>query len=144
MLFRSVVIVSGSIVSQNGEPIEGAVLDVWHASMFGQYDNEDPLNPPDNDKFHYRGRIKTGPQGEYSFQTIRPGGYKIGPTQYRAAHIHLKLYHNNYQMLVSQLFFQGDKHGPLDPWFKPSMALDLKRDHGKVFRANFKFVLADA
>ena len=136
-----ILVVSGTVVARNGRPLEGAIIDLWHASQLGAYDNEDPLHPPPNDEYRFRGRLKTNERGEYSFETIRPGNYKIGPVQYRAAHIHLKIACEGYKGITTQLFFKGDPHSRLDPWFKPSMVLDARREDDR-YVATFKFVLA--
>jgi protocatechuate 3,4-dioxygenase beta subunit len=138
-----VVLISGTVVARNGRPIPGAVLDVWHTSSFGRYDNDDPEHPPAEDEFRFRARIRTDAQGRYQFETIRPGHYKITPTQYRTAHIHLKVQADGYQPLTTQFFFKGERYNKTDPWFKPSMVLDLKPD-GEKFRAAFKIVMAKA
>lgn len=80
-----------------GEPIEGAVLDVWHTAPNGLYEQQDP-NQPD---MNLRGRFTTGKDGTYQFYCLRPVPYPIpydGPAgailkaldrhPYRPAHIH--------------------------------------------------------
>jgi protocatechuate 3,4-dioxygenase beta subunit len=137
------LVIAGTIVNTRGEPIEGAVLEVWHANAVGQYDNGDPDHPPLNEVFHLRGRITTGKDGRYQFRTVRPGYYPVTPTQFRTAHIHFIVRAEGYQTLTSQFFFKGEKYNRTDPWFKPSMVLDLKpvEDH---FEATFRIVLRRA
>jgi protocatechuate 3,4-dioxygenase beta subunit len=137
------LLVSGLVVGPDGRAIAGAVLDVWHASAFGRYDNDDPDRPPENDVFHLRGRVVAGDRGDYTFETVRPGHYKITPTVYRPAHIHFKVSAPGYRSLTSQFFFKGEKHNKLDPWFKPSMVLALE-PHGNLLVATFKIVLGQA
>jgi catechol 1,2-dioxygenase len=82
---------------RTGQPIEGAVLDVWHTGPNGLYEQQDP-NQPD---MNLRGRFTTGKDGTYDFICLRPVPYPIpfdGPAgkilqaldrhPYRPAHIH--------------------------------------------------------
>lgn len=138
------IIVSGTVVARNGRPIAGAVLDIWHANHMGQYDNGDPEHPPAANEYHLRGRLRTDEQGRFTFESIRPGHYRITPLEFRAAHIHFKVSAEGYQPLVSQFFFAGEPHNQADPWFKPSMVLQLQFDGERRYRANFRIVLARA
>lgn len=82
---------------KTGEPVEGAVLDVWHTAPNGLYEQQDPDQPDMN----LRGRFTTGKDGTYNFYCLRPVPYPIpydGPAgkilqaldrhPYRPAHIH--------------------------------------------------------
>jgi protocatechuate 3,4-dioxygenase beta subunit len=135
-----VLVISGTIVNRKGQPINGAVMEIWQVDADGVYDNGDPDHPPANDVFHMRGRVTTKKDGRYQFTTLRPAHYPITPTQFRTAHIHFHVKAKGYRMLTSQFFLPGEKYNRTDPWFKPSMVLDLKPvdDH---FETTFKIVL---
>jgi catechol 1,2-dioxygenase len=90
-------LVRGLVANVAGEPLDGAVLDVWQSSGHGLYDTQDPDQPP----FNLRGVFTTGPDGRFEFRTARPASYPIptdGPvgsllraahrSHWRAAHIH--------------------------------------------------------
>ena len=132
-----------TIVGRNGKPVKGAEMDVWHASAAGHYDNGDPDDPPPNDKYTLRGRFKADDNGKLWFQSVRPGHYAITANLYRTAHVHFIIRAEGHQTLTSQFFFKGEQYSKTDPWFKPSMVLDLKPD-GDGFRAAFKIVLTRA
>jgi catechol 1,2-dioxygenase len=88
----------GSVTDfKTGNPIEGAVIDVWHTAPNGLYEQQDPEQPDMN----LRGRFTTGKDGRYDFYCLRPVPYPIpfdGPAgkvltaldrhPYRPAHIH--------------------------------------------------------
>jgi protocatechuate 3,4-dioxygenase beta subunit len=93
----SPTLVRGRVTDLAGEPLDGAVLDVWQSSGQGLYDTQDPDQPP----FNLRGVFTTGPDGRFEFRTARPASYPIptdGPvggllraaqrSHWRAAHIH--------------------------------------------------------
>jgi protocatechuate 3,4-dioxygenase beta subunit len=138
-----VLVVSGQVVGQSGDPIPSAVLDVWHTNAFGRYDNDDSEHPPAEDEFRFRGKIRVNAKGEFRFETVRPGHYKLTPGQYRTAHVHFKVTGDGYRLLTSQFFFRGEQYNATDPWFKPGMVLDLKPQDGK-FVATVRIVLAKA
>jgi len=66
----------------------------------------------------------TNPQGEYAFETVRPGWYLNGP-QYRPSHIHYRVVFPEQGItLISQLYFEGDPYIPGDPWASEPDAID--------------------
>ena len=139
-----------------GEPIEGAVVDVWHSAPNGLYEQQDP-NQVD---FNLRGRFTTGKDGRYSFYCLRPTAYHIpddGPAgrllklldrhAMRPAHIHFLLTAPNYKPLVTQIFDRRDKHIEDDTVFavKESLITDfvpIKNDPKAQFELAYDFQLA--
>ena len=67
------------ILSPEGSPLPGAVLDWWQADMTGGYYFA---------TYTLRGRITTDEQGYAEVLTVTPGVYGI-PGAMRAAHFHL-------------------------------------------------------
>jgi catechol 1,2-dioxygenase len=141
-----VLVIAGKVVSRNGRPLAGAMLEVWQATADGRYDNDDPARPPKKDEFRLRGRLRTDDEGNYQFETIRPAPYQVGPAQYRPAHIHIKVHHEGHKSLTTQLYFKDDKYNKTDPWFKPSLVVEYQQDEKDKnrFLGTFKFVLAKA
>ena len=66
--------VTGTIKDGDGNPIEGATLDVWHADDIGFYDVQGERQPAHN----LRGIFKTGADGKYWFRTVKPSPYPAG------------------------------------------------------------------
>ena len=85
--------------------IANAVMDFWQADEHGDYDNVG---------FKFRGKIITDTDGNYNLETIIPGKYLLSESQYRPAHIHLKVQAEGYDELVTQIYFQGDTSIPSD------------------------------
>jgi protocatechuate 3,4-dioxygenase beta subunit len=130
---------SGQVVSAaDGEPIPGALLDVWQAAANGRYEQEDPEQP----EMNLRGRLHAGGDGRFELRTIVPPAYEIpksGPVgrllaalgrhAWRPAHFHLKLSAEGFQPLTTMIFMAGD------PWLdsdtigavKPSLVAKLER-----------------
>jgi catechol 1,2-dioxygenase len=114
------LVFSGTVKNPQGQPIDGALLDVWQAdaTVPGTYSNIDP-GPPE---FNLRGKLHTDEQGRFELRTVRPAPYHIpddGPTgrllnalgrhSWRPAHLHVKLSADGYQTLTTQLYFQDDE-----------------------------------
>ena len=137
--------VSGFVKARNGRPLREALLEVWQANAAGRYDNDDPKNPPKKDAFKLRVRLRATEKGEYSFRTIQPGRYTIGPNRYRPAHIHVKVHAKGYRSLTTQLYFEDDPYNKRDPWFKKSLLLkNVGPKKEGAARGSFTFVLPRA
>jgi hydroxyquinol 1,2-dioxygenase len=117
----------GRVLDLNGQPIEGAMLDVWSDNADGYYDVQQPGIQP---KWNNRGRFVTAADGRYAFRGIRPVSYPIpddGPVgqmlnhlgrhPYRPAHMHYLVTAPGYQKLVTHTFVGGDGYLTSDAVF---------------------------
>lgn len=111
--------IDGRVVDLSGQPVAGALVDVWQASPVGLYENQDPQQADQN----LRGRFTTDAQGRFSLRTVRPAGYPIpidGPVgrllehqsrhPMRPAHIHFIAIAQGYRVLATQIFDAIDPH----------------------------------
>ncbi len=101
-----------------GEGIGGAEVWVWQTGESRLYENEDPDQP----EFNLRGRIRTDDDGSYQFRTIAPISYEIphgpvydfmaavGRSTWRAAHVHFRVVHPDYQRLTTALYLADDPY----------------------------------
>jgi protocatechuate 3,4-dioxygenase beta subunit len=94
--------VSGRVLDTRGEPLAGAVVEVWQASPLGIYDLEG---------YRYRSRIIAEQDGSYRFQTVMPGHYPGRVAQ----HIHYRVSAPGAKALVTQLYFATDPVFEGDP-----------------------------
>ncbi|KAK0189281.1 intradiol ring-cleavage dioxygenase [Armillaria mellea] len=128
----------GRILDVQGNPIPGAVMDVWEADQHGIYDKE---YPDYNDKPDCRGRFTTGEDGSFAFRAVQPLAYPfnvrgpvgdlldaLGSVKYRPAHVHFKINAPNYKELVTQLYLKGDQYLEIDTAFavRKSLVMDPK------------------
>lgn len=110
----------GRVIDINGQPIEGACVDVWSDDDEGYYDVQKPDEIP---KWNNRGRFITGPDGKYSFIGIKPVSYPIpddGPVgqmlghlgrhPYRPAHVHFLVTAPGHNTIVTHTFVGGDEY----------------------------------
>ncbi|QDD88288.1 catechol 1,2-dioxygenase [Pseudomonas oryzihabitans] len=109
----------GVVRDVNGQPLAGAIVDVWHANTGGTYSYFDPSQS----EFNLRRRIVTDSEGRYRFQSIVPSGYGCppdGPTQQlldqlgrhgqRPAHIHFFISAPQHRHLTTQINLAGDQY----------------------------------
>lgn len=118
--------VSGVVRDAQGQPVAGAVVDVWQASPVGLYENQDP----DQEDMNLRGRFHTDADGRYHFMSVRPAGYPVptdGPCGVllraqrrhpnRPAHLHFMVSKPGHKVLVSQVYADDDENLESDPTF---------------------------
>ena len=137
-----------------GQPIAQAKVDVWQSDDRGNYDIQQP--EMQNNKTNLRGHFYTGPDGKYSFCTIKPASYPIptdGPVgEYmkaagcriiRPAHIHFQIDAPGYDRLVTHLFVKGDPHLEADPVFgvKDSLIVDFVNKNDGTYQVDYDFGL---
>jgi catechol 1,2-dioxygenase len=120
-------VVTGRVVSVDGTPLPGAVLDVWQADDKGFYDVQVPdVQPPGNG----RGLFTADGEGRFWFRTIVPSYYPIptdGPVgvllmatrrhPYRPAHIHFIATADGYRPLTTHIFVAGSDYIDSDAVF---------------------------
>lgn len=95
---------SGTIFQLDGQkPISDALIEIWQCDENEHYDNT-------SDEYLFRGAQKTDKKGKYFFKTIVPVPYKASETNWRPAHIHLRISSPGHQDLISQIYFKGDPH----------------------------------
>jgi protocatechuate 3,4-dioxygenase beta subunit len=77
----SPLIVRGQLLNVDGSPAADAVVFAYHTDRAGLYDKRE--NGPHS--WRLRGWVKTGADGRFTFETIRPGSY---PNSNNPPHVH--------------------------------------------------------
>lgn len=144
-----VIRVTGKVLDENGQPVEGALVDIWQANANGRYDHEDdsasaPLDP----NFQGWGMVKTDAEGNYSFTTIKPGAYLAEEGWTRPPHIHYKVSRRGYRELTTQMYFSGESLNETDRLFQDVdadarglLVVDFQEKDG-IPQGDFPIVLA--
>jgi hydroxyquinol 1,2-dioxygenase len=109
--------VTGTVRGLNGEPVAGAVLDLWQADGEGLYEAQRHTQGP-----WMRGLYHSQSDGSYAVRTVAPIGYTVpmdgtvGELMNRAkishmrpAHIHFAITAPGYHGCVTHLFQKGDE-----------------------------------
>ena len=156
--------VSGVVRDLDGNPIGGAMLDLWQTDGEGLYEAQ-----RGKDKY-MRGIYYAKPDGSYIVRTVAPIGYTIpmdGPvgelmsktkiSHFRPAHIHFAVSAAGYKPVVTHLFQRGDQYIETDVVFgvKEPLIVDFKKKTpGKApngetlsepfYEVNYDFVLQKA
>ena len=98
-----VVVIRGRVKNALGEPLAGAVVEIWQCDVNGRY-----LHPADRGRvmrdagFQGFGSASADTEGAFSFRTIRPVPYPG-----RTPHIHVKVWHEGREQLTTQLYLAG-------------------------------------
>jgi catechol 1,2-dioxygenase len=145
----------GRVLDLQGNPIDGAVIDVWSDNADGFYDVQQPGVQPE---WNNRGIFRTGPDGRYWFRGIRPVSYPIpddGPVgqmlerverhPWRPAHMHFLVHAAGHETVTTHTFVLGDPYLESDAVFgvKDSLIVPFTRTDGgdTIWRSEFDFVL---
>lgn len=123
---------TGRVLNQDGKPVAGAEVDVWHASPVGLYESQDP----EQAEMNLRGKFTTDANGQFSFRSIKPAGYPIpvnGPVgallnaqkrhNFRPAHLHFLVYKTGFKTVTSQIYMPDDPNLETDSQFGVTRAL---------------------
>lgn len=113
------LVIRGRISATDGKPVEGALIECWHANSKGFYSHFDPTGAQSD--FNLRGSVRTGADGHYEFRTLMPVGYGCPPhgsTQQllnalgrhgnRPAHVHFFVTSDKTRKLTTQINIAGD------------------------------------
>jgi len=115
----TLMFLDGQVLDPQGQPIAGAIVDLWHANTKGTYSFFDQSQS----EYNLRRRIVTDAEGRYRARSIVPSGYGCdpqGPTQecldqlgrhgQRPAHVHFFISAPGYRHLTTQINLSGDKY----------------------------------
>jgi hydroxyquinol 1,2-dioxygenase len=157
------LVLTGTVRDLDGNPVPGAVLDVWQADNEGLYESQHA----DVDEARLRAKYTTREDGSYCLRTVAPLGYTIpmdGPvgelisrtdiSHFRPAHVHFLINVPGYEPLITHLFEEGADYLDSDVVFGVKEELVVrydKREPGPTpdggtidqpwFEARYDFVL---
>jgi hydroxyquinol 1,2-dioxygenase len=144
------LLVRGRVLDTEGNPVPGALLDVWQANDQGFYDVQQPEVQP---RTNGRGLFTADADGAYWFRTIVPSHYPIptdGPVgklltatnrhPYRPAHIHFIVTAPGYRPLTTHIFVAGSQYIESDAVFAVKESLITEFKNGK---AEFDFIITN-
>jgi protocatechuate 3,4-dioxygenase beta subunit len=123
------LVLAGTVLSRQCQPLAGALLDFWQADDAGRYDNTG---------YRFRGHQFTDEAGRYELETVMPGLYPG-----RTRHFHVKVQAPNGPVLTTQLYFPDEPRNRSDGIFNPSLVMAVQdAEAGK--QAAFDFVVNTA
>lgn len=111
--------IEGKVTDRDGNPIEGAKVEIWHANSLGNYSFFDKSQS----EFNLRRTVLADAAGMYVAQTTMPVGYGCPPegtTQallnllgrhgQRPSHVHYFISAPGYRKLTTQFNIEGDQY----------------------------------
>ena len=106
--------ITGSLLGVGGcAPLAGYTIDLWQADVDGNY------YTASSSDYRLRGRVVTGADGAFYFESIKPGSY-VTPTGPRPSHVHASVYApDGSERLTTQLYFVGDPYQGVDDGCQP-------------------------
>ena len=143
---------NGSVRDLAGRPIAGAMVDVWHSSPIGLYENQDRNQA----EMNLRGKFTTQADGSFRFRSVKPAGYPVpidGPAgvllgaqkrhNLRPAHLHFLIHKPGYKTIASQVYDPEDPNLETDSQFGVTKALigEYRKDADNGYSLEFTFVL---
>ena len=133
-------VVTGRVLSLDGSPLAGALVDVWQADDHGFYDVQQPGTQPQGNG---RGLFTCDDDGRFWFRTVTPSPYPIptdGPVgrlltatgrhPYRPAHIHFIVAADGHLPVTTHVFVAGSPYLDSDAVF--AVKQSLVRDFATV------------
>jgi protocatechuate 3,4-dioxygenase, beta subunit len=107
---------SGRILDAKGDPIQGAVVEIWQVDNTATYLKERSSKGVGNfdPNFQGFGRFLTGSSGEYYFRTIKPVPYPGRP----APHIHFMIKTKGREPWTTQLYIKGHPGNQRDDLYR--------------------------
>jgi hydroxyquinol 1,2-dioxygenase len=129
--------VEGTVTDTGGNPVAGALIEVWEADEDGFYDVQ-----YDDGRTAARGHLYSDDDGGYRFWALTPTPYPIphdgpvgrllaatGRSPMRASHLHFMVRAAGRRTLVTHIFVRGDEYLTRDSVFgvKASLVKDFER-----------------
>jgi protocatechuate 3,4-dioxygenase beta subunit len=121
------LVVTGRVLNEKGQPVPGALVNVWSSDAEGNYDMVG---------YRYTGMQRTDEAGRYEFTTIIPGCY----TPREAKHLHVMIQGVS-SPRVTQLYIEGEPGNYEDDFYSPELVVPCTTDAGGTRHGVFDFVI---
>ena len=122
--------ISGQVLDPDGQPVAGALVDVWHCAPTGLYENQQAARDQGQVDMNLRGQFTTDEQGRFDCWSVKPIGYPIPETEVvgrllkaqgrhpmRPAHVHFLVFKEGFKTLISQVYDDSDPNCATDVQF---------------------------
>jgi len=135
--------------AESCEPIENAVVDVWHCDALGLYSGFESASQgrpgggggPTDEETYLRGAQVTNAQGVVEFKTVYPGWYPG-----RTTHIHAKVHIDRRTVLISQLYTSAafDEKVHADVPYSEDVGRDTFNEGDPFYARDLELTLSEA
>jgi protocatechuate 3,4-dioxygenase alpha subunit len=111
--------IEGRVLDGDGVPVPDALVEIWQANTYGRYNHPTDTRPTELDpSFLGFGRSGTDEDGNYWFETIKPGAVPFDAEGQRlqAPHIGVTVFARGLlNHLVTRLYFEDEPANAGDP-----------------------------
>jgi protocatechuate 3,4-dioxygenase alpha subunit len=108
--------IEGRVFDGDGQPVPDCMLEIWQADAQGRFADPKDNRAMPNSKFRGFGRCGTDANGDYAFDTIKPGQVADPDGKPQAPHILLAIFARG--MLLqnySRIYLDGEAANTADP-----------------------------
>jgi protocatechuate 3,4-dioxygenase alpha subunit len=108
--------IEGKVFDRDGKPVPDCMLEIWQADAQGRFADPKDNRALPNSKFRGFGRCGTSANGEYAFDTIKPGSVPDPDGKPQAPHILVAIFargmilHN-----YTRIYLDGEASNAADP-----------------------------
>jgi protocatechuate 3,4-dioxygenase, alpha subunit len=108
--------IEGRITDGDGVGINDAMIEIWQADSQGRYSHARGEKPRPNAKFTGFGRTATDKNGEFSFDTVKPGSVPGPEGKAQAPHIVVCIFSRGMlRQVYTRLYFSDETANNADP-----------------------------
>ena len=108
--------VEGRVFDGDGQPVPDAMLEIWQADAQGRFADPQDKRALPNAAFRGFGRCGTNANGEFTFDTVKPGSVPDPDGKPQAPHILLAIFARGMLLhLYTRVYFDGEAANSADP-----------------------------
>ena len=108
--------IEGRVFDGDGQPVPDAMLEIWQADGQGRFADPQDKRALPNAAFRGFGRCGTNANGEYEFDTIKPGSVPYPDGKPQAPHILLAIFARGMLLqLYTRIYLDGEAANSADP-----------------------------
>ena len=108
--------VKGRVFDGDGAPVPDCMLEIWQADAQGRFSDPQDKRALPNSSFKGFGRCGTDPNGDYAFDTIKPGTVPDPDGKPQAPHLLLAIFARGMLLhLYTRIYFDGEAGNAADP-----------------------------
>lgn len=108
--------VQGRVFDGDGQPVPDCMLEIWQADAQGRFSDPQDKRALPNTSFKGFGRCGTDANGDFFFDTIRPGSVPASDGKAQAPHLLLAIFARGMLLhLYTRIYFDGEAGNAADP-----------------------------
>jgi protocatechuate 3,4-dioxygenase alpha subunit len=107
--------VEGRVFDGDGQPVPDCMLEIWQADAQGRFSDPQDNRALPNSAFRGFGRCGTDPNGDYAFDTIRPGQAPDADGKPQAPHLLMAVFARGMLLhTYTRIYFDGEAANSAD------------------------------